>query len=375
MVIPWFLLVAAAVAGAQAWLYKRLALKRLDYTRFFSTRKAAYGQTIELVETITNMKWLPLPWVRIESLLPAGLDFEQQENLKISSGSIYQNHRSLFQLSWYTKIKRRHRLTCARRGFYRLETATLTSGDLFGIVSQRKSIPLESELIVLPEILDIRELQLPSHSWQGDFVVRRWIVRDPFVISGVREYRSGDPLNWINWKATARTGQIQVYQQDFTADRRLLIMLNIEESENMWRAVTDPERIERGISIAATLAKYAMDHGLETGFVCNGPAADQRGEPVWIMPAAGSAHLDFILEQMAKLVIERACDTNTLLARLVEERVTGQDMVWITAFVSERMLACKQQLEQMGNAVEIMKLEPVSAEGGEADAAADRQLA
>jgi hypothetical protein len=368
MIIPWIVLVAAVIIGAQGYVYRRLALRRLTYTRYFGRAKARFGETIDLVETIENRKWLPLPWVRIESLLPAGLDFHRQENLRIVSGAIYQNHRSLFHLGWYTKIVRRHRLTCSRRGFYRLETATLTSGDMFGITQVSRSIPLESTLVVLPRLLPLRELSLPSHSWMGDFVVRRWIVRDPFMIAGVREYQPGDPLKTIAWKATARTGRLQGHQQDFTADRRLFIVLNIEESENMWKAVTDPERIEHGISVAATLAKYALDYGMETGFVCNGSTADAKGEPVWIPPAAGSAHFEFLLEQMGKLVIERACDTYTMLERLVAQRITGQDMVWITAFVSERMLGYRQQLMRMGNAVEIYRLEPAAAEGGETDA-------
>jgi hypothetical protein len=41
-------------------------------------------------------------------------------------------------------------------------------------------------------------------------------------------------------------------------------------------------------------------------------------------------------------------------------------MVWITAFVSERMLAFKQQLARMGNAVEIYRIEPAAAKGGDA---------
>lgn len=366
MAISWILLVALGLVAAQSLLYKHMALKRLEYDRYFSTSKAHHGEEIELIETIQNRKWLPLPWVRIESSLPAGLDFAKQDNLKVSSGAIYQNHRSLFHLSWFMKINRRHRMTCAKRGLYKLDTATLTSGDLFGSAQPSKKFQLDSTLIVLPRLLAPEEIPIPSHSWQGDIIVRRWIIRDPFMIAGVREYQSGDPMKWIHWKATARSGRMQVYQQDFTADRRLFIVLNIEESEKMWRAVTDPELIEHGISIAATLARYGMEHGLETGFVCNGPTADAKGEPVWIPPASGSAHFDFMLEQMAKLLIERACDTNTLLERLVEQRLSGQDMVWITAFASERMLSLKDQLVRMGNAVEIVLLNPPSKEGGDA---------
>lgn len=365
MIIPWILMVAAAVITLQALLYRKKALHKLEYNRYFSESKVACGDTIELIETIQNRKWLPLPWVRIESLLSAGLTFHKQHNLKVSRGSIYQNHRSLFQLTWHMRITRRHKLTCSKRGYYKLDTATLTSGDIFAVVQQNRSIPLDSTLIVLPKLIPIDNIRLPSHSWQGDIIVRRWIIRDPFMISGVRPYQQGDPMKWIHWKATARSGAMQVYQQDFTADRRLYIVLNIEESETMWKKVTNPERIEHGISVAATLAKYAIDHGLEVGFASNGMTVEQKGEPVWISPAAGSSHVDYIMEQLAKLLIERSCDTYTLLERLIEQQVSGQDIILITAFVSERIMGAKKQLEQAGNAVEIYKIDAEAWEGGD----------
>lgn len=355
MTIPWMLLVTVLLLAVQSFIYRKWGMSRLTYTRRFNQRKAEYGQGIELVETIENHKWLPLPWIRVESSLSAGLQFEKQDNLRVSSGQMYQNHRSLFHLLWYMRIHRIHKLTCAKRGFFKLETATLTCGDLFGSSQQIRSVPLDSSVLVLPRFLPLEELRLPSHSWQGDVIVRRWILRDPFMIAGVREYQPGDPLKSVNWKATARTGTLQVFQHDFTANRRLFIVLNIEESENMWKAITDPERIEYGISMAATLTQYAVKHGLEVGFVCNAHAVDAPGQPVWIKPAGGTAHGEFILEQMAKLELERVCDTPTLLQGLIERKLSGLDMVWITAFTNEKMLAMKAELVRMGNAVEIIQ--------------------
>ena len=34
------------------------------------------------------------------------------------------------------------------------------------------------------------------------------VRKEEKVISGVREYQSGDQLSWINWKATAKTNKM-----------------------------------------------------------------------------------------------------------------------------------------------------------------------
>ena len=66
------------------------------------------------------------------------------------------------------------------------------------------------------------------------------------MVSGVREYTYSDPLNRINWKATARTGKFKVHNLDFTANPRLMIYLNVDISENMWDAVTEPRENRKG---------------------------------------------------------------------------------------------------------------------------------
>lgn len=366
MGIHWLIFIAVLVLVVQTILYKKRGVQKIGYDRFFNVRHTFAGEEVEMVEKITNRKLLPLPWLRLESSIQAGLQFEQQSDLNISSGDYYQNHRSLFSLAPYTEIVRRHKVFCAQRGSYLLQSATLTCGDLFGFHANSKPLRLSARLIVYPKIMEMDEIPLPSHSWQGDTVVRRWIVNDPFVISGVREYRSGDTLNHVNWKATARTGALQVHNHDFTANQRLMILLNFDVTEEMWTAVTEPELIELGLSYAASIAQYTIDKGLETGFGCNGYLQDLQDltkEPLMIHPSLGHEHLTFIYEEMAKLVIARSSDFPTFMEReLINQAGELTDFLLITAFVSQKMQQYIDDLRQQGHAVEILNLQKVKGE-------------
>lgn len=255
-----------------------------------------------------------------------------------------------------------------------LNSATMTCGDLFNIFTKTEQLTLNTQLLVYPEILNVQDIPLPSHSWQGDTVVRRWIVSDPFMIAGTREYRPGDPLNSINWKATARTGEWQVHHHDYTANQRLMIVLNFDVSEEMWAAVTEPELIEYGISIAATLAQRTIYHGLETGFACNGYTIEHPKDkvPVMIRPGLGHHHLNFIYEEMAKLIIARSSDFPTFMEReLLNQSYEATDYLFITAFVSEKMQAYMEQLRQQGHAVAVLSLH--TKKGAPSDHADDHQ--
>lgn len=350
MALPGFMLFTGILLLFVSIIYQRNALTAVSYSRYFSTKVAYEGDSIEMVEEIVNAKLLPLPWLRLESSIARGLEFGRQENLGIHTGEIYQNHISLFYLRAYRHIKRRHLVTCERRGLYRLESVTMTTGDLFGLSSKVKTFPLQLELLVYPVLLDLSELPLPIHSWLGELAVKRWIVEDPFLTAGIREYSSGDSMGLVNWKATARTGMMQVHKKDYTADSRLVLCLNIEISDSMWRTVTDSERIEHGIRYAATVAEYALKHGIDVRLICNGRLEEGEGrEPVITGAVSG---LEELLEILARLTLDRALPMSRLLELEAEKGNNDSDFLIISCHRGPELQLAAQQLMQRGNGVE-----------------------
>ncbi|HZJ83664.1 MAG TPA: DUF58 domain-containing protein, partial [Clostridia bacterium] len=195
------------------------------------------------------------------------------------------------------------------------------------------------------------------------------IIDDPFMYSGVRQYSPGDSLNNINWKATARTGSLQVHKRDYTSDPRLMVYLNMDVTENMWGPITEPDLIEEGISYAASIIQYGISQGINTGFGCNGHLIGQPPrQSVRILPRNGEGHLTFLFEAMARLVVERSVTFHTFLEGDIEDKAMGAfsgsvDYLFITAFVNERMENQIRQLENMGNSVEILWLKDPKKDG------------
>lgn len=347
MSLPWFIISTLSLLMLVSVIYQRNALKKLSYSRYFSASAVYQGEQIEMVEEIVNRKLLPLPWLRLESSLARGLVFGSQDNLGVSSGEIYQNHISLFYLRSYRHIRRRHQVRCTQRGLFRLESVTMTAGDLFGMSRNSKQFPLQLELLVYPQMMDIYELPLPVHSWLGELPVKRWIVEDPFLTAGTREYRPGDSLGAMNWKATARTGVMQVHQKDHTADVRLIICLNVENSDNMWRNITDTERIEQGIRYAATVAEYADGHGLEIGLMSNGRL---DGEPDAVNAAKAGSLLE-VLGLLARLQLDRTLPMSRLLELEAENSPSDNDYLIISCHRGAELVHAAEELRLLGNGV------------------------
>ncbi|MEK8129164.1 DUF58 domain-containing protein [Paenibacillus filicis] len=367
MGIPSLLFGTVVVLTLLALLYRVRALKHLEYTRHFSRSIVYAGDRIEMVERIVNRKLLPLPWLRLESLIAQGLVFDSQTNLDIRSGELFQNHISLFSLRPYRQITRRHQVLCAKRGLYRLDSATMTTGDPLGLNVGSIRFALKAELLVYPCPAELEELPLPVRSWLGELPVRRWVAEDPFLTSGVRGYRPGDPLSAVNWKATARTGELQVHRKDYTADHRLMIVLNLDVSEGMWKSVTDPERMELGIRYAASIAAHAVRHGMEVGLMCNGRLQGGPVAPVHLAPRGGEAQLTELLELLAKLELETADTINGLLeqeaGRLESAAVEGvADYVLLTCYTSDQLLDRLERLTWQGARIEQLTIPEVREE-------------
>lgn len=351
MNVLWIILVAGALMVLEMIYMRIFALRKIQYERFFTKRELYCGDEVEMVEVIANRKLTPVPWLRMESRMSPSLRFGQQENLDIRE-DLY--HRSIFFLRSFRRIRRRHRVTCVRRGYFNMDSVTMSAGDLLGLWNQTRQISLNAELIVYPQLLSDDDLPIPSRKWQGDVVVRRWILPDPYLLNGIREYRHGDTLRDVHWGATARTGVLQVKTRDFTASPRLMLVINVQISEEQWGELNPAQRdaVEEGFSVAATLATWAMSNGVEAGMCCNGMLVGESDREIYLEPSHGEGHLPMLLETMARVVVRRRKSIHSYLDEvLIEPAVSGMDILIISAYWSELLESRAAELRRGGNAV------------------------
>lgn len=353
----WLLIVTLMILFLQSFLFTAFAYKNLSYGRVFDRTDCFVGDEVELIETIANRKLMPLPWVILESTIHSSLRFHAQENLEVSKGTIYQYHRSFFTILPYMQIRRKHRITCTKRGCFRLNSASITTGDPLGFHKTSRSLHLDAELLVYPEIIDDIDLPKPSR-WLGEMTADDWTMEDPFMFSGTRQYRHGDPLHQIHWKATARTGDLQVHNREHMADQTLMIFVNFDITENMWESITEPERIEHALQYAASFATHLHHAGGAVGFGCNGMDIDVNRESVYLDAGHGQDHLMSIYESIARIVVERSSERfDTFLQREVQRKPQQTDYILLTSFVNEEIELQIEALRQFGNRISLVWLD------------------
>jgi uncharacterized protein (DUF58 family) len=124
---------------------------------------------------------------------------------------------------------------------------------------------------------------------------------NPEEFFGVREYREGDNLRWIHWRRSAHTGELVVREMIPLRQTRLVIMLDPwpAAAAKELRDSTPPgeidARAERVNSAAATTICDGLEQGHRVGLIC------RSVEPVIIPPAAGKAHRQRLLRELAAI--------------------------------------------------------------------------
>ena len=344
----WVLLAALlALAGGQSFLVAHFALGGVRYSRRFSKKSLYAGESAEMIEVIRNERLLFIPWLRVESRLSPYLRLGKQENLSVS-GERY--HKSIFTLRPYQQITRRHQARFLRRGVYEAGHVALTAGDLLGLSSRQRQLDSSAPMVVYPALLAPEEVPLPVSRFQGELLVKRHLLPDPFLIQSVRPYQYGDQLRDIHWPASARMGALQAKTHDYTADPRLLVVINCQMSEGQWSDVMEYEQavIERAISLAATVCVRALRGGVSAGFAANMPL-DETGACALLPPERHSAREEELLAAFARLRILRARNFLSFLEDLAFLKET--DVLILSAYDSEALEEKMARLRRRGNTV------------------------
>lgn len=260
----------AVVLTVQYLIYKNLGLKNVTYRLTISTTEAFEDEEIEIIEEIENNKALPLPWMRSEISCSRWLVFygNSQNVPKDAQKGLVSG---IFMLRGYQKLRRSWRVKCEKRGVFRIEDVTLSVSDLFGLVKPAVMLKTDQEICVLPSPSELELCGLSTEAFLGNQQVRRFILPDPFMISGAKEYTGREPMNRIHWSQSARTGSLMVYNNEFTTERRLLLILNMQRvaaDDTMRLSVSALEALIKG---AAFVLDYCYNAHIEVGFAANAP--------------------------------------------------------------------------------------------------------
>lgn len=175
---------------AQRLLFRRLWDENLTVQISFDRDYIFCGEEANLVETIVNNKYLPLPVLEVGFDMSRWVVFQDEENSTVSDMTY---RRDVFTASVRQRITRTLPVRGKKRGYYRIASTTVTSYDFLMTEKQVAHFPQETG-VLRPARAHFRKPH--PHSVQQD----HGSARQPSAC--VRRPRSSLPASAITATAT-----------------------------------------------------------------------------------------------------------------------------------------------------------------------------
>lgn len=152
-------------------------------------------------------------------------------------------------------VRVRLHLRCPRRGVYRLKGFRVETSFPFGLVYVRKIVKTPASLLVYPRFRPITHLTIAdSRRYQPGGIAFACTLGDAMEYLGNREYRYGDSIRDIDWRATARLNLpiVREYREEYFLRAAVILDTHVPEE------ASDEERasFERAVSVCAAVSDY-----------------------------------------------------------------------------------------------------------------------
>lgn len=258
-----FICVLIAVFTVEVIYYRLHALDNLNLKVDFSKNVADFGEDVELIEVAENRKRLPLPFIILKFECPREIRFYDMENTS-TSDHLYRE--DMLTMRAFSKHTRRIKAQCTKRGYYVFPRVGITTSDLFLTERFTRDFVNDSDLVVLPELIDSNIMRTLTSVTLSDIQCRRTLLTDPFTLAGIREYDPNDPMKSINWTASAKTGTLMVNQNASTCTQKVHVFVNLD----FYNQKRSTSLLEASISLAYSYLHEIAELGIPASIYTNG---------------------------------------------------------------------------------------------------------
>ena len=308
----------------QKYVYAKIWQRDLTVSLSFREDGIWEGQESELSEIIENRKRLPLTMLKVKFQTDRHLVFADTKGSR-TTDRYYRN--DIFQIGRLEKVTRVLHFTGGRRGYYTIQEADLVASDLFLTAQYTATTPIpRCSLYVYPKPFSHPDFNRSLKQLSGEVLAKRHLLEDPFEYRGIRDYQPQDDLKSINWKATARTGDLKVNQKNYTAQKSVRIFVNLEDTGILKKE----DCVEASLQIATAQLLLFLEQGMQVALYCNGIDV-QNGEPCILEAGGGIRQRNVCLQTLARIDTTKPVLS---FSELFASRMSDASNALYTCFVS-----------------------------------------
>lgn len=271
------------------YLYNSIRVSRFKNYAFCPNRSDE-----SLGFTVTNGGWLSLENVQITDVANGCY--------KEGTGSFIDSLNGRSSKDFFCE------LMTDRRGKYKTGPITVKGGDPLHLFPWEKKFANHCKVVVYPEGHPLH-LLLVEGERSGSIKSDQFCYEDMTELKGIRDYREGDSLQRINWKASAKSGSLQTMEFSRKLNAPLLVLLDL--SAKRYPLKHRHILMERAIEAAVSLVLSYGGSGQKVSLLTIGADRD-----VYVPSRAGYTHMITILEELAQLKLGNNQECQTLISSL-----------------------------------------------------------
>lgn len=343
------IILAVIVLAVLEYYWANHSLKALRFKGQTDRILAEPGEEITWNATVENLSRMPIPFVRLTASFPVDATLHSERSgFRVRPGISFTSRpvEEKMSLRPRRRATRKVRFSFSKRGQYSFAGYHLASGDLLGFKETFKSGDAE-RIVIMPE-RSKQQVSLDAlGGFLGDISVRRFILEDPILTMGFRDYTGREPMKSISWTRSATAGSLQVKQFDHTAEQHVMVLLNTEGAND--------EEFEECLRLTRTVCEKLEQKKIPYGFRTNGNISGPVGKIFHMAEGLGDRHLNTLLYGLG-----RADDTCFYSFRYLAEetlkyRSSNESYIIITPPLEDAARAAVRKLENaVGNSLCIL---------------------
>lgn len=349
------MITSSAFILLSAWLWSRNSLKGVIYRRRWKYQRGFPGEDTSVRIDVENRKLLPVPWLQTNDTWTLAITPENEEMLKPSHLSQQRMLVNRYHLRWFERVTRSFEMRFRKRGIYETGPVSMEAGDPFGIFKHTQEAEKRDILTIFPELLPIGDLHLPLNNSFGDRRSRRRLFEDSNLSIGIRDYHPEDDLRRVHWKATARSGKMQVKIFQPISSRLFLLCLNVTTTSQPWLGINS-ELLEQLVKISATLVYHAYETNYSVGLISNGYLA-RADRPFRIAPGRSPQQLAHLLQALAAVTPYTSAPFENYLYNSLPHLPYGAALTVVTGFVTSQLCEALLRLKRYRSHTTLISLE------------------
>ncbi|GIT79360.1 membrane protein [Leifsonia sp. LS1] len=228
---------------------------RLGVTRSFHPDVVAVGETTTIVTTARNLSGRPSPAARWREFAPAGIDVQGRAPFPRLGPHDARD------LQGRDTTVLRQEVLAEKRGSHPVGPLVISRTDPFGIAYAEYALGQPRALLVTPRVVPLAHGELDvAHSEGTEHELLRHSIPSADELIA-REYRPGDPLRRVHWRATARHDKLMVRQEEQRSNPEAWLLLDTRDG------LADEAAFEAQIDLMASVGVHLLDEGFAVSVV------------------------------------------------------------------------------------------------------------